>query len=74
MLDKLIYTSTFLATIMVCCSLMMYSTITPDNAYGLHIPNKEIGKCKVNYRDMDDMLVDYTIDMLKNDKDVHCEN
>ena len=74
MLNKLIYASTFLTTIVVCCSLTLYSTITPDNAYGIYTPDKETGKCKVNYRDMDDTLIDYTIDMLKDDKDVHCEN
>lgn len=74
MLNKLIYASTFLTTIVVCCSITMYSTVTPDNTYGMHIPNKEIGKCKVSYRDMDDMLVGYTIDMLKDDKDVQCNN
>lgn len=74
MLNKLIYASTFLTTIVVCCSITTYSTVTPDNAYGMHIPNKEIGKCKVSYRDMDNMLVDYTIDMFKDDKDVQCNN
>ena len=52
----------------------MYSFITSDNPYGIYTPDKETGKCKVNYRDMDDTLIDYTIDMLKDDKDVHCEN